>query len=162
MMTQGFACYQFTFGWLEIGYQNNYIICLKKLAKPLPLDAKTTLSNLAFEQVKQYLAGQRQKFTFPYQLQGSAFQKKVWRQLQQIPYGQYCSYKDIAVRIGHPRSYRAVGNANHRNPLLLVVPCHRVIGANGKLLGFAGGQAMQQALLNLESRVRTQYSSGAN
>lgn len=93
MMTQGFACYQFTFGWLKIGYQNNYIICLKKLAKPLPLDAKTTLSNLAFEQVKQYLAGQRQKFTFPYQLQGTAFQKKFGDNCSKFPMGNTAAIK---------------------------------------------------------------------
>ena len=85
-------------------------------------------------------------------MEGTPFQKKVWNALQNIPYGETRTYKQIAEEIGNPKACRAVGMANNKNPMIIVVPCHRVIGANGKLVGYGGGLEMKRALLDLESK----------
>lgn len=105
---------------------------------------------LASEQLNAYFAGQRQGFDLPLAPQGTPFQQRVWQALLTIPYGQTRSYADLAAQIGKPQASRAVGAANGRNPLSIVVPCHRVIGKNGSLTGFAGGVACKQKLLDLE------------
>ena len=101
-------------------------------------------------QLEEYFAGQRRQFTLPLAPQGTPFQLKVWHALQQIPYGTTCSYGDIAKRIDNPKGSRAVGMANNRNQLMIVIPCHRVIGANGKMVGYSAGLSMKEYLLNLE------------
>ncbi len=106
----------------------------------------------ARKQLEEYLAGNRKVFSVDLELTGTPFQKKVWAELLKIPYGQTASYKDIARRIGHQRSYRAVGGAVHNNPVAIIVPCHRVIGSDGSLTGFAGGLELKKMLLDLESR----------
>lgn len=106
----------------------------------------------ARKQLEEYLTGTRKVFTIDLGLAGTPFQKKVWAELLKIPYGQTASYKDIALRIGHQRSYRAVGGAVHNNPVAIIVPCHRVIGSDGSLTGCAGGLELKQMLLELESR----------
>ncbi|MFQ2094598.1 methylated-DNA--[protein]-cysteine S-methyltransferase [Aeromonas taiwanensis] len=97
-----------------------------------------------------YFAGRLQRFTLPLAARGTAFQQAVWRALCDIPYGETRSYGDIARAIGKPSAVRAVGAANGRNPLSIIVPCHRVIGQNGSLTGYAGGLPIKQALLALE------------
>lgn len=111
---------------------------------------KSTLSDKVFKQIIEYFEGKRKVFDFPYELKGTDFQIKVWNALRAIPYGETRSYKDIAIAIGSPKSCRAVGGANNKNPILIAIPCHRVIGASGKLVGFAGGIEMKEALLTLE------------
>jgi methylated-DNA-[protein]-cysteine S-methyltransferase len=101
-------------------------------------------------QLAAYFARTLRRFDLPLEVQGSAFQQKVWRALQVVPYGTTCSYSDIAQRIGEPRAMRAVGAANGRNPISIVVPCHRVIGADGALTGYGGGMEMKRYLLELE------------
>ena len=101
-------------------------------------------------QLREYFAGERRSFTLPLDFVGTEFQKKVWQALVAIPFGETRSYGDIARAIGHPQAVRAVGAANGRNPVSIVAPCHRVIGANGKLTGFAGGLEVKAFLLNLE------------
>ena len=104
-------------------------------------------------QLRAYFAGQRQGFDLPLRLAfGTAFQQAVWLTLQTLQYGQTCSYKEISVRLGRPQAMRAVGAAVGRNPLSIVVPCHRVVGANGQLTGYAGGLERKAALLLLERR----------
>lgn len=98
-------------------------------------------------QLVQYFAGERRQFELPLCMHGSAFDREVWRQLQRIPFGEIQSYGQIAAAIGKPKASRAVGGACSRNPLLIVVPCHRVIAGTGKLTGFAAGLAVKQALL---------------
>lgn len=102
------------------------------------------------KQLLDYLDSKRQSFTVPFELNGTPFQKKVWEFLQKIPFGRTCSYKEIAQQMDHPKAIRAVGTAIGKNPLSIIVPCHRVIGASGSLTGFAGGLAKKQILLNLE------------
>lgn len=114
------------------------------------LDPHHPILVLATLQIEEYLAGQRKSFQLPLQFVGTEFQIKVWRQLQAIPYGKTRCYSELAEKIGSPRSCRAVGAANGRNPLPMIVPCHRVIGRNGKLTGFAGGLSAKSFLLNLE------------
>ena len=101
-------------------------------------------------QLNEYFAGERRTFTVALDPQGTAFQKRVWDALLTIPFGETRSYAQIAQQIGEPTAYRAVGAANGRNPLSIIAPCHRVIGTNGALTGFAGGLATKQKLLALE------------
>jgi methylated-DNA-[protein]-cysteine S-methyltransferase len=101
-------------------------------------------------QLKEYFAGKRDVFSIPLDMRGTAFQKDVWQALQAIPFGKTLSYGEIAKQLGRPAASRAVGAANGRNPVSIVVPCHRVIGSSGKLTGFAGGLDAKALLLNLE------------
>jgi methylated-DNA-[protein]-cysteine S-methyltransferase len=105
----------------------------------------------AIAQLDEYFAGERRAFDLPLAPRGGAFDRAVWEQLTAIPYGQTASYGEIARRVGHPDSSRAVGAANGRNPLAIVVPCHRVVGSDGSLTGFAGGLDQKRALLSLEA-----------
>lgn len=106
-----------------------------------------------FLQLGEYFLGKRIDFDIPLKPLGTDFQLSVWKALTQIPYGQTCSYKDIAYAINNEKSCRAVGMANNRNPISFIIPCHRVIGANGKLVGYGGGLPIKSALLDLEKRV---------
>lgn len=106
------------------------------------------------EQLAEYFAGTRSEFDLKLAPDGTPFQLAVLKALQKIPYGQTCSYRDIAIRIGKPKAVRAVGAANGRNPLPIVIPCHRVIGSNGSLTGFGGGLTAKRFLLDLESGVQ--------
>ena len=114
------------------------------------LDSEALLATAA-QQILEYFAGQRRAFTLPLNPGGTPFQQRVWQALQEIPYGHVISYKQLAQRIGQPTALRAVGGANHRNPLPIVIPCHRVIAADGSLGGFGGGLEIKRALLELET-----------
>ena len=111
----------------------------------------TPLLHESAQQILSFLNGKRQQLDFPIRMVGTPFQQRVWRALQQIPYGTTRTYGAIAIMIGNPRASRAVGMACNKNPLLLIVPCHRVVGANGTLTGFAYGTNAKQWLLELES-----------
>ena len=115
------------------------------------IEQKTALIKEAYRQLSEYLKGERRMFDLPLNPRGTDFQKRVWRALCDIPYGETRSYKQIAEAIGNPKAVRAVGMANNRNPITIVVPCHRVIGADGKLVGYGGGLEMKEFLLRLES-----------
>jgi methylated-DNA-[protein]-cysteine S-methyltransferase len=104
----------------------------------------------AVRQLGEYFGGRRTTFDLPLAPAGTVFQRKVWRRMQEIPFGQTISYGELAKRIGSPKASRAVGAANRSNPIPIVIPCHRVIGSNGKLTGFGGGLPTKQALLALE------------
>jgi len=112
----------------------------------------------AMEQLKEYFERKRQQFDVPVDLYGTPFQKAVWRQLQAIPYGQVRSYKEIAKAIGAPKAVRAVGGANNKNPVPIIVPCHRVIGSNGSLVGYGGGLHIKEKLLALEGYLPPQQN----
>lgn len=104
------------------------------------------------QQLQQYFAGDRQQFDLPLAPQGTDFQQRVWQALGTIPYGVSWSYQQLAITIGNPKACQAVGMANSKNPLSIVTPCHRVIGKNGKLTGYAGGLDKKQTLLDLEQQ----------
>ncbi|MCC3669823.1 methylated-DNA--[protein]-cysteine S-methyltransferase [Terrisporobacter mayombei] len=111
---------------------------------------ETDLIKECFKQLKEYFEGNRMKFDLPLYARGTEFQKKVWNELLNIPYGETKSYKDIAVAIGNEKACRAIGMANNKNPIPIIIPCHRVIGSNGKLVGYAGGVNVKEKLLNIE------------
>ena len=104
------------------------------------------------KQLDEYFKGKRQNFSLDLQLEGTDFQKKVWKQLQRIPFGETASYKDVAVAIGNEKAVRAVGGANGMNNIAIIIPCHRVIGADGDLVGFGGGLWRKVWLLNHEKK----------
>ena len=122
--------------------------------RPPRLDPRWRESADAFDdvvlQLTEYFAGRRQRFELPLAPEGTPFQQRVWRELQDVPYGVTISYGELAARIGQPTASRAVGLANGSNPLPIVIPCHRVIGANGKLTGYGGGLPVKEQLLALE------------
>ena len=120
-----------------------------RFSSPLEKKAHPILEQVE-AQLHAYFAKQIDAFSLPLDFAGTEFQKKVWEALLTIPYGQTRSYQQIAVMIGHPKAVRAVGAANGKNPISIVVPCHRVIGANGKLTGFAGGLSVKKYLLDIE------------
>lgn len=102
------------------------------------------------DEINSYFRGERREFTFPLDMVGTSFQKDCWQALLRIPYGQTRTYAEIAREIGRPQAFRAVGQANHDNPIAIVVPCHRVLGANGMLTGYGGGLTTKEKLLRLE------------
>ena len=110
----------------------------------------TPLHHEAEQQILSFLEGKRRQLNFPIRMVGTPFQQRVWRALQQIPYGATRTYGEIASKIDHPKACRAVGMACNKNPLLFIVPCHRVVGTNGKLTGFAYGTDAKRYLLDLE------------
>lgn len=112
--------------------------------QPTPLLEETV------RQLEEYFSGVRKEFQLPLDLRGTEFQKKVWQALLKIPYGETQSYGQIAEQIGNPKAMRAVGMANHNNPIMIIVPCHRVIGKNRSMTGYACGIEVKEALLRLE------------
>lgn len=119
----------------------------------------TPLQQEANRQLEEYFAGQRQQFNLRLAPQGTDFQQQVWQALLSIPHGEHRSYKDIALSIDNPKAMRAVGLANSRNPIALLIPCHRVIGVSGKLVGYAGGITRKAWLLEHEKNTHSQPSN---
>ncbi len=113
-------------------------------------DLKPDFFDVIKSQILEYLDGKREVFDVPLNPEGTEFQKKVWTQLRKIPFGRLASYGEIAKRLGNPKASRAVGAANGKNPIPLIIPCHRVVGANGSLTGFAHGLAIKEKLIGLE------------
>jgi methylated-DNA-[protein]-cysteine S-methyltransferase len=119
------------------------------------MKSDSTLLHSAVKQLDEYFAGKRKTFDLPLKWKGTAFQEKVWKALCEIPYGETVSYADIAEKIGHPKAVRAIGQANRANNLAIIVPCHRVIGKNKKLVGYAGNRIdVKEKLLELEKENR--------
>lgn len=117
-------------------------------------EKKNEFSENIILQLNEYFSGVRKSFDLKLNLTGTNFQKKVWEALGNIPYGETKSYKEIAIEVGSPKAFRAVGSANNKNPIPIIIPCHRVIGKNGKLVGFAGGLHLKEKLLELEKSSR--------
>lgn len=115
-------------------------------------EEETPLLREAFRQLQEYCEQKRKDFDLPLAPRGTAFMQRVWAELRRIPYGETVSYKTVAERTGRPKACRAVGQANHRNPIAIFIPCHRVVAADGTLGGYGGGLEMKQRLLELESR----------
>ena len=113
-------------------------------------EQQNALLTVACRQLTEYFAGKRKAFDLPIRLNGTPFQQIVWKGLQQIPYGETLSYADLARQIDRHKAARAVGNANHHNPLMIIIPCHRVVASNGKMGGYAGGIARKAWLLEKE------------
>ena len=141
-----------TFGSLAIGIEDNAVVLIKAVTRNTnqkntpddPLAAKVA------EELHEYFMGRRKKFTIPLKMNGTAFQVRVWNELMNIPYGSIATYGEIATLIGKPGAARAVGMACNHNPLLIVVPCHRVVGKDGNLTGYVAGVERKRMLLELE------------
>jgi len=153
MVDSGFTIFSTPIGHVKIEYVKEKITYIKKVdyTKSMDMGEMTPLTQNVKRQLEEYFACNRKTFNFPYELAGTQFQESVWEALCEIPYGETRTYKEIAARIGNPKASRAVGMANNKNPIAIVIPCHRVIGTNGNLVGYAGGMEMKKYLLNLES-----------
>ena len=155
-----YKIYDFEIGELAICEENGKIVLvnvvktkedIEEIAKN-SIQKETSLIKNTKQQLDEYFAGKRKKFNIPIKLDGTDFQIKVWKELLKIPYGETCSYLDIAKRIGNPKASRAVGMANNKNKIIIIVPCHRVIGSNKKLVGYACGLEVKEKLLELERK----------
>ncbi len=142
--------YKSPFGVFTIKYMDDKIIFVKKIGDEYKKTPDTKLTSCLKKQLDEYFAGNRKDFDIQYELTGTEFQKKVWDALTKIPYGKTVSYKHIATMVGNPKASRAVGLANNKNPITIIVPCHRVVGTSGKLVGYAGGLPMKESILDLE------------
>ncbi len=145
-----FAYYENSFGLWKIGYEEECIICVKRINTPDTDNSPSPISDQAAHQLLEYLEGNRASFTVPVRPEGTPFQLAVWDALMQIPYGETKTYAQIAAAIKNPKACRAVGQAANRNPLWILIPCHRVVGSNHSLTGYAGGLNLKQELLDLE------------
>ena len=146
------AYYETELGWLEVRCAGGAVTALRWVEAACPGAEPMALSDEAARQVRQYLAGERRDFDLPLAPAGTDFQRTVWQALGEIPYGQTRTYGEIAAAIGRPGAARAVGAAAGRNPLWLVVPCHRCVGRGGALTGYAGGLWRKERLLALERK----------
>ena len=141
-------------GYITIFENKNKIIRLK--FNKIKDNSNFILSPLiekTFIELDEYFEGKRKKFDIPIKPDGTEFQKKVWMELIKIPYGTYTTYKNIADKIGNKNASRAVGSANNKNPILIIIPCHRVIGSNNKLKGYSQGINYQEKLLKIEKAI---------
>ena len=147
-----FCLFDTPVGQMALAGEGDAISRLYLPGLPLPRLAsrETPLLARGREELLEYLAGSRRDFDLPLAPQGTPFQQRVWAALREIPYGQTRSYRELAQAAGSPRGYRAVGMANHRNPIPILIPCHRVVGADGSLTGYAGGLELKRKLLELE------------
>lgn len=143
--------YNTKIGEIYISADENFIVGIST-KKPSGDEKETTLTKKAFLQLEEYFAGKRKTFDLPLKLDGTEFQKRVWQELLKIPYGKTISYKELAKAVGNEKACRAVGMANNKNKIMIVIPCHRVVGSNGDLTGYAGGLDIKKQLIDLESQ----------
>jgi methylated-DNA-[protein]-cysteine S-methyltransferase len=137
-------------GLIEVGGTESEILTIEFVESQRPGYASHATVREGVRQIREYVGGQRREFDLPLGLYGTDFQLRVWRQVLTVPYGQAATYQDIADAIGNPKAVRAVGAANGKNPLPLVVPCHRIIGRDGHLVGYGGGLWRKEWLLRHE------------
>ncbi len=150
-----FRILQTPIGALVVGADEGGITDLRiyrgeKLPDSPPSAAAAESLNRCQCQLEEYFKGMRRGFDLPLHEEGTPFQKKVWEELRRIPYGETRSYGQVAAAIGNPKAFRAVGMANNKNPIMIITPCHRVIGGNGALVGYAGGLNIKRYLLEIE------------
>ena len=146
--------YRSPIGALEIVGSGDGISSISFVGDAVPVGGIPDCLEECVSQLDDYFAGKRVEFTFPMNMQGTEFQKRVWRELLRIPFGKTASYLDIALAVGTRESTRAVGKANGQNPIVIVVPCHRVIGRDGSLTGYGGGLWRKRWLLDFENPAR--------
>ena len=144
-------------GIVENGIAITQMNFVEKMPKGINI-IETVLLRRANKQLQEYFCGKRKIFDLPLAPNGTEFQKKVWKSLLKIPYGKTNSYKEVAESIGNIKAARAVGSANNKNPIIILIPCHRVIGANGKLVGYAGGVDVKEKLLRIEKQIEIERS----
>ena len=147
-----YFCYDTEIGTIKISEKEGKIIGLvfSDSKKENEIEKETDYIRKTYLQLEEYLSGKIKNFDIEIEMIGTEFQKKVWKELLNIPYGETRSYKDIAIAIGNEKACRAVGNANNKNPIAIIVPCHRVVGSNGSMTGYAGGIDIKEKLLKIE------------
>ncbi len=154
-MFESMEYYNSPLGLIEIKARNNRIVLVKFRDKPaFQPENPCEITKLCKKELQDYFSGELQKFTVNIDLQGTEFQKSVWNSLLETEYGSTHSYKDIAVKINRPKAVRAVGNANGKNPIHIIVPCHRIIASDGKYSGYAAGTERKIRLLEHERRLK--------
>ncbi|RBP44995.1 methylated-DNA--[protein]-cysteine S-methyltransferase [Garciella nitratireducens] len=139
-------------GFMEIRANKKQIIGIQFVEKRDSYENTNFIIQEALKQLEEYFMGERKNFNFPFKFSGTLFQKRVWEELIKVPYGETLSYGDIAKSIGNFKASRAVGNANNKNKLLIVIPCHRIIGADGNLRGYRGEVWRKKWLLKHENK----------
>ena len=144
--------YPCPFGFFRIVEEEDAVVAIDVVKERQEEERPSEVTDWAARELHEYLEGERRAFTFPYRLVGTPFRLQVWKELEKVPYGETTTYKRLAEAIGRPGAYHAVGGAVGANPLGIVVPCHRVLGTNGSLTGYAWGLPMKEALLELERR----------
>lgn len=144
--------YPCPFGFFRIVEEGGAVVVIDVVKERQEEERPSKVTDWAARELHEYLEGERRAFTFPYRLVGTPFRLQVWKELEKVPYGETTTYKRLAEAIGRPGAYHAVGGAVGANPLSICVPCHRVIGTNGSLTGYAWGLPMKEALLELERR----------
>lgn len=147
------------FGLLHIQADPDGLMSVKFCQEKIEPIKTNRHTNETCKQLNEYFVGKRSEFNLTLNVKGTKFQQQVWRQLLTIPVGQTCSYADIANGINNPKAVRAVGAANGRNPIAIIVPCHRVIGSDGSLTGYAWGVNIKAQLLSLEKTIRLNISA---
>jgi methylated-DNA-[protein]-cysteine S-methyltransferase len=153
MIAERRAYYDSPIGFIEIlGSEQGLTAVNFVRRRPRQANALDPALRAAVAQIDEYFRGKRKEFSLVLHLEGTDFQKKAWRQLVRIPYGKTATYAEVAAAIGRPQATRAVGQANHRNPISIIVPCHRVIGSGGRLVGYGGGLWRKEWLLAHERR----------
>lgn len=148
------AYYESPIGIVEIKSNEDAIIGIDFVDKIGKRDEMIPILAEAYNQIDEYFKGKRKNFDLKLSIEGTEFQKKVWMELTKIPYGEVATYKDVAIRVGNEKAVRAVGNSNNKNKIAIILPCHRVIGSNGKLVGYAGGIHVKEWLLNHERKFK--------
>ena len=146
--------YQTKIGRIKIAQEGDAIVEINVTESEKESEKETPLIKKTIKELEEYFEGKRKFFDIPISIKGTEFQEKVWEALLRIPYGETKSYEDIAKMIGCPKGARAVGMANHNNKIIIIIPCHRVIGKNGKLIGYAGGLPVKEKLLQIESNYK--------
>ena len=144
--------YPCPFGFFRIVEEEDAVVAIDVVKERQEEERPSEVTDWAARELHEYLEGERRAFTFPYRLVGTPFRLQVWKELEKVPYGETTTYKRLAEAIGRPGAYHAVGGAVGANPRSICVPCHRVIGTNGSLTGYAWGLPMKEALLELERR----------
>ena len=147
-----FLLFDTPLGPMALGEEEGAVVRLYLPGQPTPrlMSRETPLLGRGRRELLEYLSGERRDFDLPLSPRGTPFQLRVWRALRDIPWGQTRTYRDIALAVDCPRGFRAVGMANHHNPIPILIPCHRVVGSGGALTGYAGGLELKRALLKLE------------
>ena len=145
--------YNSPIGLIELQAYKEELLSLNFQSEKRYQEAETSVLSAAREQLDQYFEGLRKKFNLPLKIEGTDFQKSVWRQLREIPYGDTLSYKEVAEAIGNDKAYRAVGNANNKNDIPIIIPCHRVTASSGKIGGYGAGVWRKRWLLKHEKSI---------
>ena len=148
------AVYRTSYGLFSVTCDGDVLIEIRRVYNEDLPSEPSPATDRVFAQLQEYFAGRRKVFELEYQIDGTPFRRRVLQALSEVPYGETCSYRDLAAAAGYPKAQRAVGNIMHTNKLMLVLPCHRIIKSDGKLGGYAGDEDLKLALLEIEQNYK--------